>query len=399
MSETVLSPSHFPLAPKTEEQQVSWIRLLRSRRVGASTFHRLMAEHDWDADAAIRDLPRVAREAGMEGYAPCTRDTAKAEYRAARMAGATMIAYGMAQYPANLAHIKDAPPFLWAIGNTAILSRPMIAVVGARNASSLGQRMARKLVEGLGEAGFVIVSGLAHGIDTVAHHTSLSSGTVAVHAGGVDVIYPRANSELALEIGKSGLRISENPMGYQPQARHFPTRNRIISGLCQGVVVVEAAAKSGSLITARAAADQGRDVFAVPGHPFDVRASGSNALLRDGATLVRGAEDVLAEIRSIPQDTSAEANLPFDPPPEPEPASAPAPALTLATGPSVAEQPLRQTAKLHAEILHRLSPSPIPEDQLIRDIKEKPEAVIAQLTELELSGKIERKGGLLSLGA
>jgi DNA processing protein len=183
--------------------------------------------------------------------------------------------------------------FCALMGDPALLARPMIALVGARNASSLGTRMARRLAEELGEAGYVVVSGLARGIDTAAHHASLATGTVAVMAGGVDIVYPVENAVLAQEIAETGLRLSEQPMHLEPQARHFPRRNRIISGLAKAVVVVEAAAKSGSLITARTALDQGRDVLAVPGHPFDARAGGCNMLIRDGAVLVRSAADVI----------------------------------------------------------------------------------------------------------
>jgi len=379
MSENLPSSSHPPLPPTSEENQVSWLRLLRSRRVGVATFYRLMAEHDWDAEAAVRSLPGIARDAGVSGYAACSRDAAKAEYRAARTYGARMVARGMPEYPDDLAQLDDAPPFFWAVGDIAVLQRPMIALVGARNASSLGLRMTRKLAEGLAAEGFVVVSGLARGVDAVAHKAALGSGTVAVQAGGVDVLYPTENADFAREIPQSGLRISEQAMGLQPQARHFPTRNRIVSGLAQGVVVVEAAAKSGSLITARVAADQGREVFAVPGHPFDARATGSNFLIRDGATLVRDVDDILS---ALPEPAPA-AEIPANAPP------------TTRT--------LTETATLHADILSRLGPSPLAEDQLIRDIandpdKASPDRISAEVTELELSGRLERQaGGLLAL--
>ncbi|MBD3679204.1 MAG: DNA-protecting protein DprA, partial [Rhodobacteraceae bacterium] len=282
-------------APRDDADRRDWLRLLRSRRVGPATFYRLMGEHG-SAAAALEALPEVARAAGVKDYAPCSPDRAEAEIEAARLAGAKLLAWGAADYPASLTELSDAPPLLWAIGDTAILQRPMIALVGARNASSLGTRMARRLAAELSEAGYVVVSGLARGIDTAAHLAAIDGGTLAVMAGGVDVVYPLENAVLAQEIAEKGLRLSEQPMGLVPQARHFPRRNRIVSGLAQAVVVVEAAAKSGSLITALNALDQGREVLAVPGHPFDARASGCNALLRDGATLVRGTEDVLAAL-------------------------------------------------------------------------------------------------------
>jgi DNA processing protein len=207
-------------------------------------------------------------------------------------------------YPEALARIPDAPPILWALGDTSCMARPMVAIVGTRNASALGARMARRLTRELGEAGFVVVSGLARGIDALAHEAALETGTIAVHAGGLDVLYPAENAGLADQIGKTGLRLSEMPFGLQPQGRHFPRRNRIVSGLAEAVIVVEAAARSGSLITARCALDQGREVMAVPGHPLDSRASGGNILLRDGATLVRGADDVIEALGGAPEPRS-----------------------------------------------------------------------------------------------
>ncbi|MCL4124604.1 UNVERIFIED_CONTAM: hypothetical protein GTU68_039825 [Idotea baltica] len=273
---------------------------------------------------------------------------------------------------------------LWAVGDTSLLSRPTVALVGARNASSLGTRMARALAQELGENGYCVASGLARGVDTAAHIASIGTGTVAVMAGGVDVVYPAENGALAQDIASTGLLISEQPMGTTPQARHFPSRNRIISGVSQAVVVVEAAVKSGSLITARDALDQGREVLAVPGHPFDARASGCNMLIRDGATLVRNAQDVIA---ALPQLAALVEPVNRDllddlPPPPPE------------------RRILSQTANLHQQILSRLGPSPVAEDQLIRDLDVSAGHVGPALVDLELDGKIRRQsGGLLSLGS
>jgi DNA processing protein len=283
--------------------------------------------------------------------------------------------------------LPDAPPVLWTLGDVALLARPMVAMVGARNASSLGQRMARRLSEGLGQAGQVVVSGLARGIDAEAHRAALDSGTVAVMAGGVDVIYPEENAELAAQIAAKGCRISEQPMGLVPQVRHFPQRNRIVSGLARAVVVVEAAARSGSLITARAAADQGREVLAVPGHPFDARAAGCNMLLRDGATLVRGPQDVLEAV-----GVSAAAVVS-----PPMPAYTPDPIPDPLPGPVPLRRPLSEMASVHSQILARLGPSPLAEDQLIRDLAMPPSALAPALIALELEGRIQRQsGGLLS---
>ena len=291
--------------------------------------------------------------------------------------------------------LPDAPPVLWALGRTELLARPMVSIVGARNASSLGTRMARALAAELGEKGFVVVSGLARGIDAAAHLAALPNGTVAVQAGGVDVMYPAENTELAEQIGREGLRISEQPMGLQPMARHFPARNRIIAGLGQGCVVVEAAAKSGSLITARDALDIGRDVMAVPGHPFDARAAGCNMLIRDGATLVRRADDVAEALGPLAR-AGLEKLRGGDPVRSALPKS-PAPRQAVAPRPAGPVAPSSQTTELHSRILARLGPTPVPEDQLIRDLCAAASVVGPALTDLELNGDIRRhSGGLLS---
>ncbi|MEX0308715.1 MAG: DNA-processing protein DprA, partial [Tateyamaria sp.] len=275
------SSTHPPLPPTSEDDQFTRLRLLRSRRVGISTYKRLLIEHG-TAQNALAALPEVARAAGVENYAICPEGVVQAELKAGRATGARLVAQGHPLYPATLNDLDDAPPFLWVLGDPSHLQKPMIALVGARNASSLGTRMARALARDLGAAGYTIVSGLARGVDAAAHLAALDTGTVAVQAGGVDTIYPAENAKLAEDIATKGARVSEQPMGLNPMARHFPARNRIISGLAQATVVVEAAAKSGSLITARDALDLGRDVLAVPGHPMDARASGCNMLIRDG---------------------------------------------------------------------------------------------------------------------
>jgi DNA processing protein len=377
MTEEPISSTHPPTPPTTEEDRFSWLRLLRSRRVGVTTFHRLMAEHS-TAQNALKALPEVARAAGIDGYEICPPGVIEAELRAANAAKARLLCLGSADYPKSLARISDAPPMLWAIGDISHLNRPLIALVGARNASSLGTRMARALAHDLGSKGFTVVSGLARGIDTAAHIASLKTGTIAVMAGGVDVIYPAENTKLACDIARQGLRVSEQPMGQSPQARHFPKRNRIISGLAQAVIVVEAAAKSGSLITARDALDQGRDVLVVPGHPFDARAAGCNMLIRDGATLVRNADDVIAALPTEkPEVRPTQRDLPL---------------------PVPKKRTLRETAALHQQILSRLGPSPVAEDQLIRDLDVSAGNIAPALVDLELDGKISRQsGGLLSL--
>lgn len=358
--------------PTTEDERFLWLRLLRSRRVGATTFHRLLGEYG-SAQAALSVLPEIAAEAGVDDYSVCPEGVIEAELRAARKAHARLICFGDPDYPKPLYDLSDAPPLLWARGDIGLLHREAIALVGARNASSLGCRMARSLSLELGQKAQVIVSGLARGIDAAAHEAALKNGTIAVFGGGVDRIYPAENKTLAEDILKQGLILSEQPMGLQPQARHFPARNRIISGLARAVVVVEAAAKSGSLITARNALDQGRDVLAVPGHPFDARAAGCNILIRDGAILVRKAEDIIEEL-AIPEPLQ--------------------PDLPLAEKDG---DNLRDTAKLHDTILNRLGPVPLAEDQLIFDLKSKARSLAPALSTLELHGKILRRaGGLLS---
>lgn len=369
---------HTP--PTTDQDRLCRLRLIRSRRVGPITFQRLIAEHG-SAAAALAALPDIARASGVEGYAPCSPAVALQEMQAGRAAGARLICLGEADYPAALAEVADAPPVIWARGDTTLLSRPMVALVGARNASSLGLRMARRLAEGLAEAGFVVVSGLARGIDAEAHRAALAGGTVAVLAGGVDVVYPAENAALADSIAAQGCLISEQPPGLDPQARHFPLRNRIVSGMARALVVVEAAARSGSLITAKEAADQGREVFVVPGHPFDARAAGCNALIREGATLVRSAADVL-ETLGVGQGVR--------PPKE-------APVATPQKAPVAASRGPTPLAALPDLILSRLSPSPVAEDQLIRDLSLPASEVMPQLLALELEGRLIRQpGGLVA---
>jgi DNA processing protein len=362
-----------PLAPPTsEEGMLSWLRLLRSRRVGPTTFYKLMNEHGSPA-GCLDALPHIAATAGVRDYATCPPGIAEAELAKGRAIGAQPVFYGAPNYPMPLYDLPDAPPFLWAMGRLELLHTPALAMVGARNASSLGGRMARKLATDLGHAGFTIVSGLARGIDRVAHDAALPTGTIAVVASGVNVIYPKENAELTEHIRDTGLILSEAPPDMQPQSRHFPKRNRIISGLSRAVIVVEAAPKSGSLITARNALDQGRDVMAVPGHPFDARAAGCNMLIRDGATLVRGADDVIEALGPLAL---------------PQRAHVPAPDIPAAP---------TDTSGLPGRILTLLDSAPIAEDQLIRDLDLPTSVIIETLLSLELEGAISRHpGGLVT---
>jgi DNA processing protein len=364
-------PTPHP-TPLADVDPVLALRLIRSRRVGAVTWHRLAAEHG--VAGALEALPDVARASGVNGYEICPMGVVQAELAAGRRVGAQLLVFGGAGYPAALAQMPDAPPVLWVMGRAELLSGSAVAVVGARNASSLGLRMARGLAGALGAAGQVVISGLARGIDAAAHEAALPTGTVAVQAGGVDVIYPDENAALFARIRAEGCLVSDQPVGLEPQARHFPLRNRIVAGLSRAVIVVEAAAKSGSRLTARAAADLGRDVLAVPGHPFDARAAGCNGLIRDGATLVRSAADVI-EALALPQAAIAAA-APVLPP--------------LAAAPA---RPLSETAALHGLILTRLGPAPVAEDVLIRDLAVTPAQIAPVLLTLEMDGRIERQAG------
>ena len=375
------SSTHPPLPPTMEDERLCCLRLLRSRRVGVATYWRMLGEHG-SAAAALAALPEVARAAGIDDYTPCPEPVALSEMKVARQRGARLICHWDDAYPRALTSLEDQPPFLWCLGDIRLLDRPMIALVGARNASSLGTRMARQISADLGAAGYVVVSGLARGIDAAAHDAALATGTVAVMAGGVDIIYPAENTSLAEKVGQQGLIVSEQAMGLQPQARHFPTRNRIVSGLAQAVVVIEAAAKSGSLITARTALDQGRDVFAVPGHPFDARAAGCNLLLRDGAQMARSARDVLELLGHGTEGPNTANATPLLPPSEHH---------------AKPKRSLQETAALHGLILDRLGPSPLAEDQLIRDLSTSSEGIAPALIDLELSGQIVRQaGGLIT---
>ena len=418
-----LNSSTTPFTPPTtEDDRLSWLRLIRSRRVGPTTFHRLMAEHG-SAAAALAALPGIARAAGIADYAVCPEGVALAELAAGRKARMRMLCHGAPDYPAELAELPDAPPILWLRGDPSRIFAPMVALVGARNASSLGQRMAARLARELGEAGLTVVSGLARGIDAAAHLAALPTGTVAVLAGGTDVIYPPEHGDLAARIAGEGAILSEQPPGLEPQARHFPARNRIISGLSLGVVVVEAAERSGSLITARNALDQGREVMAVPGHPADARAAGCNLLIRDGSTLIRSAADVL---EAVAQPLARARDLRPALPPPALPDRPPAAAARLAeaarafaaraAGAVVPQAPASLSARalaaippgppprppgeirdLHRAILDRLGTAPLAEDQLIRDLALPAARVAPELLSLELDGRIERRpGGLLS---
>jgi DNA processing protein len=364
-------------------ERLDWLQLIRTESIGPITFYRLLAKFR-SAGAALRALPAFARSAGRsDAISIHDRAAAEEEMRQAEDLGCRFIAACEPDYPPMFLPIGDRPPIVCVKGHAGLLQRPAVAVIGARNASAAGRKMARNLAEGLGAAGVVVVSGLARGIDGAAHESSLKSGTIAVVAGGVDVIYPPENEALTREIAERGLILSERPIGSVPTARDFPRRNRLISGLSRGVVVVEAAAKSGTLITARCALEQGREVFAIPGSPLDPRCQGANRLLRDGAILVETAEDILAVLaeqnrgaregrRPDALDWSAEGG-------EPEP---------------------ERLLKARAAVLEALSFTPMHRDDILRGVDAPPGLVADALLDLVLAGEAqEHTGGRFSLAA
>ncbi|GGE11440.1 DNA processing protein DprA [Polymorphobacter glacialis] len=286
---------------------VARLRLIRTDSIGPITYRQLMARFG-DAETALRALPDLARRGGR-GLVVASADAAEAELAALDAIGAVMIFIGTPAYPALLAGRESAPPVLSARGDVSLMERPAVAIVGARNASAAGVRFARALANDLAAEDLVVVSGLARGIDAAAHVGAMAGGTIAVVASGVDVVYPPENAALMAEIAEKGLLLAEQMPGTEPQARHFPRRNRIIAGLAAGTVVVEGAPKSGLLITARVAAEAGREVMAVPGSPLDPRAQGCNLLIREGATLVQSAADVVEALSAFGQGIGGGSQL------------------------------------------------------------------------------------------
>jgi DNA processing protein len=348
------------------------------------------------ARAALEALPRLARRGERsQTVAAVTRVEAEAELAALHRIGARLVCWGEPAYPSALAAIEDAPPILTVLGEAELLRRPMIAVVGARNASANGRRVARDLAAALGRGGLVVVSGLARGIDAAAHLGGLETGSIAVVAGGVDVVYPEENRGLYDALARRGAVVAELPVGTDPQARHFPRRNRIISGMTLGVVVVEAAARSGSLITARFALEQGREVFAVPGSPLDPRARGCNELLRHGATLTENADDVLSQLgpqlRGIETTTPLTLSRADGEATELPPAKVQVPGIGWEP-PPVAAKPEFEEAGLEL-ILEKLGPTPVAVDELVRQCQMSAATVATLLLELELAGRVERHPG------
>lgn len=405
----LISPRGKPLDPS---ERIDRLRLCRTDGIGPRTYRRLLTAHGRAAEA-LKVLPELAKRGGRKRVPqPPSTAEVEAELAAAAALGTQWIEVSEPGYPQALTAIIDPPPFLSVRGDATLLGQPSIAIVGTRNASANGVRLAERLARDIGFAGFRIVSGLARGIDTAAHKAALRTGTVAVVAGGVDVIYPEENTALYNEIigsaAEPGAVVAEMPLGVHPQARHFPRRNRLISGLCRAVIVVEAAPRSGAMITARMALEQGREVMAVPGSPLDPRARGPNDLIRQGAALVETVEDVLAALDgastlatirvSLPQQEIAFADNPIDeawlrndPDAEPPPAEVPKPAFQPTDKPATASEDELDDAR--ATIAAALSPVPATVDELVRSCQLSPAVVTTVLLEWELAGRVERHSG------
>jgi DNA processing protein len=383
----------------TDEQRLDWLRLIRSENVGPRTFRALINQFG-GASAALEALPDLARRSGRLLLKVASRAEAEKEMAAAARLGVRFIAMGEPDYPKTLQAIDTAPPLIAVRGSSAVLSRPSVAIVGSRNASASGLTFAERLSRQLGEAGYVVVSGLARGVDTRAHKATLETGTVAVLAGGHDRVYPAENEPLLRAIvDGGGAIVSEMPFAWEPRGRDFPRRNRIVSGLSYGVVVVEAARRSGSLITARFALEQGREVFAVPGSPLDPRAEGTNDLIREGATLCAGIDHVTSVLEPLvasgprldpgvdePLHLVGTEEL-WDELDLPEIPRAPAgPVMPVAGIPE-------DQVEAEVGLIDLLGPSPIAIDDLVRQSGLSIRTVQMTLLELEIAGRLERHGG------
>ena len=366
----------------TEQDLLSWIRLSRSENVGPITFLQLLSLHG-SAQAALEALPTLARRGGRaEDLRICSVAQAEQEWENTQKAGGLILSLQDPRYPALLKNIHDPPPILTVKGRLDLLSQPALGIVGARNASLNGKKIAQTYGRELGQNGYVVVSGMARGIDTAAHEGSLPFGTVAVLAGGIDYIYPKENEKLYGEIGEKGLIVAESPLGMVPQASAFPRRNRLISGMSQGVVIVEAALKSGSLITAHFALEQGREIFSVPGSPLDPRCHGTNELIRQGAILVQSSQDILCELKNAFKNKFFEDSL------QEKPLNVSLPCEE--TNPQNFHRLLQSARPL---ILENLSFSPTSVDDLLRVCDVSHGILMTVLLELDLAGRLTRYPG------
>ena len=373
----------LPIAKLDEREQLACLRLIRSENVGPVTFRELI-NHFGGASQALEALPDLSKRGGRgKAIRICPKADAEAELAAAQKAGAEPVFTIEPGYPKYLASIDAPPPLLYVKGRLDLASRPSVAIVGSRMSSAAGSKLARLFAREIGRAGYAIVSGMARGIDGAAHEAALETGTIAVLAGGVDVIYPPEHDALYAQITEQGCIVSEQPPGFKARAQDFPRRNRIISGISLGVVIVEAAARSGTLVTARYGAEQGREVFAVPGHPLDPRAEGTNKLLKGGATLVTEPHDVLSALRPMSglSESFARAAPSVELPPP----------LPQGPPPAVGDHE-RQS------IVAALGPAPIDFDAIVRATGLPLRAVQIGLMELELAGRLSRPGtGLIAL--
>ncbi|MFA5041269.1 MAG: DNA-processing protein DprA [Bdellovibrionales bacterium] len=358
--------------PLNEAEKRDTLRLARTENVGPITFRQLLRRFG-SARAALEALPLMARRGGKKDFKLPSKNLIEDEIANIEKNGAALIAWCEPDYPESLAAIEDAPPLITVRGNVDLMHKRCIGIVGARNASLNGRKMAESLAQGLGQNDIVVVSGMARGIDAAAHRASLATGTVAVLAGGVDVVYPKENQDLYDTLVERGCILSDMPWGLEPFSKLFPRRNRLISGLSLGVIVVEAALQSGSLITAKMALDQGREVFAVPGSPLDPRATGTNDLIRQGAILVERAGDVLSHIHTPPRLLSEPPANDF-----------------CASSCPIDEAAVSQA---RSKILENLSPSPVSVDELARQCHLSPSVVLTVLLDLELAGLVERQVG------
>jgi DNA processing protein len=358
----------------TDRQRLNWLRLIRTENVGPASFRGLINRFG-SAEAALAVLPELALAGGAKRPSRVpSQGEVEAEMETAQRFGARFVAIGEPDYPPLLRAMELPPPLVAITGDAGLFASPAAAIVGARNASAAGTRMARLLASGLGGAGYAIVSGLARGIDTAAHEGSLATGTIAVLAGGLDRPYPPENVALAGRIAAQGVLISEMPFGWEPRARDFPRRNRLIAGLSLGLVVVEAARRSGSLISARLAGEIGRLVFAVPGSPLDPRAAGTNGLIKDGALLVTEPGDVVEALAPL---AGGDVRVP---PPQVEEE----PDFSAAPPPADGERAL---------VLEALGPAPVHTDELLRHTRLHPAQLATVLLELDLAGRLERHAG------
>ncbi len=370
---SLFTAAPLPVAVLDEPERLACLRLIRSGNVGPVTFRELINQFG-GAQRALDALPDLTRRAGGPAHRICPKADAERELSAAEKIGVRPIFTIEPGYPAVLAATGVPPPLLYIKGNAELLQRPTVAIVGSRQASAAGHKLARQFAAELGRAGFVIASGLARGIDGAAHEAALLTGTVAVVAGGIDIIYPPEHADLTQRIAEKGCIISEMPPGFVPRAKEFPRRNRIIAGVSLGVLVVEAARRSGTLVTARLAAELGREVFAIPGHPLDPRAEGTNQLLKSGAVFVTEAADLIAALQPMIEQ-------PLDRVLAREPATSPVPCN---------EPELSNSDR--QRVLSALGPHPSDVDEIGRAAGLSARAVRLVLVELDLAGRIERHG-------